>query len=119
MNLLPKPEELQSFTSEKLRLSQKQVFQQNLTCDQAIDRLYSNIVDPNQIMGSLFYLLVNGWYLGNWGDYGSCLADATDSQYILATVTGEYDRKNKKLFTRGSFGKYSNFTTRLGLCLPS
>jgi hypothetical protein len=51
----------------------------NLTCDEAIDRLYGNIVDPANMMGSLAYLLMNGWYLGNWGDYGSCVADATEA----------------------------------------
>jgi len=37
----------------------------------------------------------------------------------MATVHGDYDQKNKPLFTRGAYGKYSNFTTRIGLCMPN
>ena len=67
--------------------------------------------------GSLFYALLNGWYLGQWADYSSCLADATDSQYVLATVSGDY--KGPFQFVRGGEGKYTNgFTTRMGLCFP-
>lgn len=39
-------------------------------------------------MGSIWYILFNGWYLGAWGDYGSCLADATYGQYVLVTMDG-------------------------------
>jgi len=68
-------------------------------------------------MGSLFYALVNGWYLGQWADYSSCLAAASDSQYILATVKGKYN--GSITFTRGGIGKYSEgFSTRMGLCFP-
>ena len=88
-----------------------------MTCDQAIDQLYLNL-NTSDAFGTVFYVLLNGWYLGNWGDYGSCLADATYGQFIMATVHGDYDQKNKPLFTRGTYGKYSNFTTRLGLCMP-
>jgi len=68
-------------------------------------------------IGSLFYALVNGWYLGEWADYSSCLADAAESQYILATVSGQY--KGEIDFTRGGEGKFTNgFSTRMGLCFP-
>ena len=67
--------------------------------------------------GSVFYALVNGWYIGQWADYSSCLSDAADSQYLLATVSGTYDGKIE--FTRGGMGKFSNgFGTRMGLCFP-
>jgi len=68
-------------------------------------------------MGSLFYALVNGWYLGQWADYSSCLVAAADSQYVLATVRGTYTGQIE--FTRGGIGKYTDgFTTRMGLCFP-
>lgn len=58
----------------------------NLNCDQAIDELLLRLPE----FGSFFYALVNGWYLGQWADYSSCLGDASDSQYFLATVNGDY-----------------------------
>ena len=64
----------------------------------------------------LFSVLVNGYYLGAWGDYGSCVSDAT-GQYIMVTINGQYNSTNP-LFTRGAFGKYSNFSSRIGLCMP-
>lgn len=68
-------------------------------------------------IGSIFYPLVNGWYLGEWADYSSCLADAKDAQYVMATVTGKY--KGSVDFTRGGIGKYTKgFSTRMGLCFP-
>jgi len=69
-------------------------------------------------MGSIFYTLLNGYYLGAWGDYGSCVSDATYGQYIMVIINGTYSSK-KPLFTRGAFGKYSNFSSRVGLCMPS
>lgn len=82
-------------------------------CDQAIDNLLLQI--PS--FGSLFYALLNGWYLGQWADYSSCLADATDSQYILATVHGNYTGPYD--FTRGGVGKFTDgFVTNMGLCFP-
>ncbi len=70
-------------------------------------------------VSSLFYALVNGWYLGQWADYSSCLTDAANSQYVLATVSGNLDPNTKIQFTRGGQGKYSGgFTTSMGLCFP-
>ena len=46
-----------------------------LNCNQAIDELILRL--PS--FGSLFYILVNGWYLGQWADYSSCLVDAFDA----------------------------------------
>jgi hypothetical protein len=86
---------------------------ENLNCDQAIDELLLRLPD----FGSIFYALVNGWYIGQWADYSSCLADAADSQYVLATVKGTYNGQIE--FTRGGIGKFSNgFGTRMGLCFP-
>jgi len=62
-----------------------------LNCDQAIDQLLLKLPD----VSSLFYALVNGWYLGQWADYSSCLTDAANSQYILATVKGNLDPDQK------------------------
>lgn len=68
-------------------------------------------------MGSLFYALLNGWYIGQWADYSSCLTSAADSQYVLATVKGDYNGPIK--FTRGGIGKFTDgFSTRMGLCFP-
>ena len=113
LNLIPKASEIESTLN---RLQSKPLLQ-DMTCDMAVDRLYMNL-NTSDAFGSIFYVLVNGWYLGNWGDYGSCLSDATYGQYIMTTISGDYDQKNKPLFTRGAYGKYSNFTTRLGLCMP-
>lgn len=88
-----------------------------MNCDQAIDKLYAN-VGGDLTMGSIFYSLLNGYYLGAWGDYGSCVSDATYGQFVLVTLDGDYSPKNP-LFTRGAFGKYSNFSSRIGLCMPS
>ena len=85
----------------------------NINCDQAMDELLLKL----PAFGSMFYALLNGWYLGQWSDYSSCLADADDSQYILATVTGNYTGPME--FTRGGIGKFTDgFTTRMGLCFP-
>ena len=85
----------------------------SLNCDQAIDELLLRLPD----FGSVFYALVNGWYIGQWADYSSCLSDASDSQYLLATVSGDYEGQIE--FTRGGIGKFSNgFGTRMGLCFP-
>jgi len=85
----------------------------NLNCDQAIDELLLRLPE----FGSIFYALVNGWYLGQWADYSSCLGDATDSQYVLATVNGDYGGPFE--FSRGGFGKYTGgFATHMGLCFP-
>ena len=85
----------------------------NLTCDQAIDELILRIPQ----FGSVFYALVNGWYLGQWADYSSCLSDATDSQFVMASIVGEYDGPFE--FSRGGEGKYTGgFSTKMGLCFP-
>jgi hypothetical protein len=41
-------------------------------------------------MGSVYYLLVNGAYLGELGDYSSCRISTTNGQYMLATLKGDY-----------------------------
>lgn len=86
---------------------------EGINCDQAIDELLLRI--PN--FGSLFYALLNGWYLGQWADYSSCLMDASDSQYVLATVSGNYSGPYH--FTRGGEGKFTDgLETKMGLCFP-
>ena len=82
-------------------------------CDEAIDALIMQL--PS--MGTVLYVLFNGWYLGQWADYSSCLRDATNSQYVLADIQGTY--KGDVEFTRGGYGKFSpNLSTRIGLCFP-
>ncbi len=76
-----------------------------LTCDQAVNQLIFDL--PSK--GSIFYLIVNGAYLGQMGDFASCYTDTVDGQYMLASVTGNYE--GQYAFPRGSFGKYTPFTT--------
>lgn len=85
-----------------------------MSCDDAINQLYVDAF--NFSFGSIFYILLNGWYLGSWGDYDSCIADATYGQYILVTMDGNYDQNTT--FTRGTIGRFKNFSTNLGLCMP-
>lgn len=88
----------------------------SLSCDDAINTLILRL----PAAGSIFYAITNGWYLGQWADYTSCLTDATNSHYILAEVTGDYASDIE--FVRGGAGKFTtnspNQTTRMGLCFP-
>ena len=83
-----------------------------LTCDQAVNQIIFDL--PSK--GSIFYLIVNGAYLGQMGDFASCYTDAVDGQYMLASLTGDY--VGDYAFPRGTFGKYTPFTTQMGLCVP-
>ena len=101
--------ELKDFKAE----SDAKPVKDDLNCDEAIDQLLLNLPD----MGSVYYALLNGWYLGQWADYATCLVAAADSQYILATVKGTFPGQIQ--FSRGGIGKYTNgFNTRIGLCFP-
>ena len=82
------------------------------SCDEAVNELILHITQ----MKSIFYFLVNGWYLGQLGDYSSCRTFTNNGQYILATINGEYTADYP--FTRGSYGKYIDFSTQMGLCVP-
>ena len=84
----------------------------DLSCDFVVNQLITHITQPK----SIFYFLVNGWYLGQLGDYASCRTFTNNGQYILATISGEYTGEHA--FTRGSFGKYIDFSTQMGLCIP-
>lgn len=88
----------------------------SLSCDDAINALILQL----PAAGSIFYAITNGWYLGQWADYTSCITDATNSHYVLAEVTGDY--KSDIEFVRGGAGKYTtnspSQSTRMGLCFP-
>ena len=71
------------------------MLKEDMSCDEAKKFLTTNLN-----IGSIFYILLNGWYLGQWGDYSSCLADATYGQYVLVTMNGKY--QGGADFTRGS-----------------
>jgi len=43
------------------------------------------------------------------GDFASCYSDTVDGQYMLASLTGDY--VGDYAFPRGSFGKFTPFTT--------
>ena len=83
-----------------------------MNCDQAINDIIINIASR----GSLFYFLVNGLYLGQWGDYTSCMKDTTNGNFILATVNGNF--KGDYEYQRGGEGKFVQFSTSIGICLP-
>ena len=83
----------------------------SLDCDAMVNHLILNFN-----FNAAFYFLVNGWYLGQLGDYASCRTFSQNGQYILATVNGTYTGDN--VFTRGSYGKYMGFSTQMGLCVP-
>jgi len=53
---------------------------EQLTCSQAIDALILSLPE----MGSIYYALANGWYLGQMGDYATCHGEATNGQFVLA-----------------------------------
>ena len=83
----------------------------DLSCDEMVNHLILNLN-----INAAFYFLVNGWYLGQLGDYSSCRTFSQNGQYVLATVDGTYTGQN--VFTRGSYGKYVGFSTQMGLCVP-
>jgi hypothetical protein len=66
--------------------------------------------------GSAYYLITNGWYIGQLGDYGACDVNTLNGQYMLITVDGEYTGPYP--FTRGSIGKYQSFAPQQGFCVP-
>lgn len=76
----------------------------SLTCSEMVNHLLSDFPAP----GSLYYVLVNGLYLGEYGDYASCRVSTTNGNYVLANVQGTYTGSYP--FTRGTFGKYQNFS---------
>lgn len=84
----------------------------NLSCDYVVNQLILHITQ----FKSIFYFLVNGWYLGQLGDYASCRTFTNNGQYILATINGEYSADYP--FMRGSYGKYIDFSTQMGICVP-
>jgi len=84
----------------------------NLSCDYVVNQLILHITQ----FKSIFYFLVNGWYLGQLGDYSSCRTFTNNGEYILATINGEYSADYP--FMRGSYGKYIDFSTQMGLCVP-
>lgn len=77
-----------------------QAYDGDYPCSHAINQIILGL--PSK--GSLFYLITNGLYLGQYGDYASCKLDATDAQFVTATVTGDY--VGTYSFDRGVFGKY-------------
>jgi hypothetical protein len=83
-------------------------------CDQSINFLIQQVPDT----GSIFYALLNGWYLGMWADYASCLGDTNGGQYVFARISGTYNGDFQ--WTRGGIGKYEpDLVTRVGICMPS
>ena len=56
-------------------LSSTHAFTEKGKCAKAIDEVILN----EDILGTLYYLIVGGKWLEGWGDYGTCLNDATNS----------------------------------------
>lgn len=77
----------------------------SLSCDYVTNQLILHITQ----FKSIFYFLVNGSYLGQLGDYASCRTFTNNGHYILATINGDYSADYT--FTRGSYGKYIDFST--------
>ena len=78
---------------------------ESLSCDYVTNQLITHITE----FKSIFYFLVNGWYLGQLGDYASCRTFTNNGQYILATINGDYTADFP--FMRASYGKYIDFST--------
>ena len=51
-----------------LKSSPVDISDPNLSCDYVVNQLIMHITQ----FKSIFYFLVNGWYLGQLGDYASC-----------------------------------------------
>jgi len=86
------------------------------TCDETINTILMSMIGYPFV--SLSYILTNGWYLGQWGDYSSCLYDSIEGAFTLATVNGKYGGEFE--FSRGGYGYYTKgFSTAMGLCYPS
>ena len=76
----------------------------DLTCSEMVN----HIIMDFPAMGSAYYLLVNGAYLGEFGDYSSCRISTTNGQYMLATLKGDYVLEYP--YARGTVGKYQSFS---------
>jgi hypothetical protein len=85
---------------------------ENLSCSQAINKIITEFPAP----GSFFYLLNNGLYLGEYGDYSSCHVACTEGMYMLATANGDYT--GDYFFPRGVQGKYQSYAPQMGMCVP-
>jgi cbb3-type cytochrome oxidase subunit 3 len=86
----------------------------DLSCNEALNHILFSITD----LSNLFFVLSNGLYLGQMGDYGSCMQNSNNGAYFLATLTGEYEGDYP--FARGVFSKYLNtFSTQVGICAPA
>ncbi|CDW87686.1 UNKNOWN [Stylonychia lemnae] len=92
--------------------TQRATINWDVNCSTAINQMIQDVTN----IGNIFYLLLNGLYLGQWGDYESCLADANQGQYLLVNIAGDYNGTAD--FTRGGAGKYKNFSTYVGMCIP-
>lgn len=86
------------------KIPEKQLFYDpsydNYTCSEMINKLILDLPAP----GAAYYLITNGWYIGQMGDYGACEVNTLNGSYMLITVDGDY--AGAYPFTRGSYGKY-------------
>ena len=81
---------------EKMLNNFKKVYQeeQNMSCDQQIDNLLLDITN----LGTIFYALGNGKYMGSWGDYETCMMETTNGTFVLAQIDGT--QANPEIYTR-------------------
>ena len=100
------------YDPELQKLAAIDLSDESLSCDYVTNQLLLHITQ----FKSIFYFLVNGWYLGQLGDYASCRTFTNNGQYILATIKGDYTADYA--FSRGSYGKYIDFSTQMGICVP-
>ena len=109
----PQPKDILDGLTSLHTLKEKNDPYANLDCNQALDKIINGI--PN--LSSLYYFVTTGYYLGQMGDYTSCVRNSIDSGLFTATVTGDY--VGSFPYARGAFGKYlPNFVTQMGICAP-
>ena len=59
---------LEETKPNELKTAPVDISDPNLSCDYVVNQLILHITQ----FKSIFYFLVNGWYLGQLGDYASC-----------------------------------------------
>ena len=75
-------EQLKSGEVSEQKLTKEDPSLDSLTCSEMVNHILADFPAP----GSLYYVLVNGLYLGEYGDYASCRVSTTNGKYILANV---------------------------------
>jgi len=75
-------EHLKSGVVSEEKLNKEDPSLDSLTCSEMVNHLLAEFPAP----GTVYYALVNGLYLGEYGDYASCRVSTTNGNYILANI---------------------------------